>query len=217
MAITTTEILGTDSLSGSRLVINDNFNVLSSEINAIENYVNPNAGTITNLNDIKTSSLRVGLSTVLLDINSSTFDILTNVNVNNGDVNINGGNLVRNNVDPNTINNTLAGPSLNVQVGTSTATPPFGIERVSNNAAGTLTVQVHDGNIGQELIFVYSEPTSGSVAIKGANNPFILSNAGSSPAVTLNQQGDTAHFLSIDDGTGNASWYLIGGSGYSIS
>ena len=62
MAISVTEILGTDSLSGSRLVLNDNFNILTSEINAMEVYFNPTAGTITNLNDLKTESLRVGLN-----------------------------------------------------------------------------------------------------------------------------------------------------------
>ena len=81
MAISVTEILGTDSLSGSRLVINDNFNVLTSEINAMEVYFAPSAGTITNLNNVSTEALRVGLSTILLDINASTFDILTNVSL----------------------------------------------------------------------------------------------------------------------------------------
>ena len=217
MAITVTEILGTDSLSGSRLVLNDNFNVLASEINAMEIYFNPTAGTITSLNDLKTQSLRVGLNTVLLDINASTFDILTDVDINNGNVNINGGNLIRNNVNPQTINDTFTGPGLNAQVGTSTAVPPFSIERVSNNATGGLTVQVHDGRIGQEIIFVYSEATTGSVDLRGAINPFILPGAGSTPTVTLDQQGDSAHFLCIDDGTGNPSWYLIGGVGYTIS
>ena len=80
MAISVTEILGTDSLSGSRLVLNDNFNILTSEINAMEVYFNPTAGTLTNLNDVKTESLRVGLSTILLDINSSTFLSDTNPN-----------------------------------------------------------------------------------------------------------------------------------------
>ena len=59
MAISVTEILGTDSLSGSRLVINDNFNVLASEINAMETYFAPTAGTITNLNNLATEALRV--------------------------------------------------------------------------------------------------------------------------------------------------------------
>jgi len=74
MAISVTEILGTDSLSGSRLVINDNFNVLASEINAMEVYFAPAAGTLTNLNNLSSEALRVGLSTILLDINASTFN-----------------------------------------------------------------------------------------------------------------------------------------------
>jgi len=106
MAISVTEILGTDSLSGSRLVINDNFSILASEINAIENYFNPTAGTITNLNDVRTEALRVGLNTVLLDINAATFDILTNVDINNGDLSLNGGGLVRNDIDPLVLNDT---------------------------------------------------------------------------------------------------------------
>ena len=110
MAISVTEILGTDSLSGSRLVLNDNFNVLASEINAMEVYFNPTAGTITGLNDIKTESLRVGISTILLDVNASTFDILTNVNMT-GNLNLNGGSIVRNDVDPQTLNDTFAAGS----------------------------------------------------------------------------------------------------------
>lgn len=217
MAITVTEILGTDSLSGSRLVINDNFNILAAEINAMEVYFNPNAGTITSLNDLKTQSLRVGLNTVLLDINASTFNILTDVDVNNGDISLNGGNLIRNNIDPQTLNDTFSGPSLNVQVGTSTAVPPYTVERVGNSATGSLTVQVHDGEIGQELIFVYSDATTGDVDIKGAINSFILPGAGGTPTVTLSAQGQSAHFLAVDDGTGNPNWYLVGGVGYTIS
>jgi hypothetical protein len=122
MAISVTEILGTDSLSGSRLVINDNFNILASEINAMEIYFNPTAGTITNLNDVKTESLRVGLSTVLLDINANVFNILTRVNMS-GNLNLNGGGLFRNDIDPQTLNDTFAGPSMTIAVGTSTAVP----------------------------------------------------------------------------------------------
>ena len=93
MAISVTEILGTDSLSGSRIVINDNFNILANEINSMETYFSPSAGTITNLNNLQTDALRVGLSTVRLDINASTFDIIANVNVEGGDINLNGGGL----------------------------------------------------------------------------------------------------------------------------
>lgn len=216
MSITVTTINGTDSLSGSRIVINDNFNILASEINAIEVFVDPDAGVINNLNDLKTESLRVGLNTVLLDINSSTFDILTDVKFN-GNILLNGGNLVRNNTDPQILDDAFAGPSLNIQIGTSTAVPTYTIERVGNSSTGSLTIQVHDGLIGQELIFVYSEATGGTVDIKGAINSFILPNSSTNPTVSLDAQGQTAHFLAVDDGTGNPNWYLVGGVGYTIS
>ena len=217
MAISVTEILGTDSLSGSRIVINDNFNILASEINAIENYFNPTAGTITNLNDVRTEALRVGLSTVLLDINASTFDILVDVDIENGDLSLNGGNLIRNNIDPQVINDTFAGPSLTVQIGTSTATPPYTVERVGNTGTGALNVLLNDGAIGQEIFFIYTENATGDVEIKGAVNALVLPGAGATPTLTLNEKGQSVHLLCVDDGTGNGDWYLIGGNGYAIS
>ena len=54
MAITVTNILGTDSLTASRPIINDNFNILKDEINAIEAYIDPDAGTIDGLVSLQT-------------------------------------------------------------------------------------------------------------------------------------------------------------------
>lgn len=209
MAISVTEILGTDSLSGSRLVLNDNFNILTSEINAMEVYFNPTAGTITNLNDLKTESLRVGLSTILLDVNASTFDVLTNVNMT-GNLNLNGGGLFRNDIDPTPIDQNLTSP---VAVGTSTAIPPYTIERVSNSGTSTLVIDLNDGAIGQEIFFVYSEAQTGIVEIEGAVNPLVLPGG---TKLQLDAQGETAHFLCVDDGTGNGVWFLVGGTGYTI-
>jgi hypothetical protein len=214
MAISVTEILGTDSLSGSRLVLNDNFNILTSEINAMEVYFNPTAGTITNLNDLKTESLRVGLSTILLDVNASTFDILTNVNMT-GNLNLNGGGLIRNDVDPQTLNDGFATGSPGViTVGTSTAVPPYSIERVGNQTATTVTIQLNDGLIGQEIFFVYSEAQTGVISITGAVTPLVLPGG---TKVELDAQGKSAHLLCVDDGTGNGVWFLVGGTGYTIS
>lgn len=212
MSIAITEILGTDSLSGSRLVINDNFNILASEINAMEVYFNPTAGTITNLNDVKTESLRVGLGTVLLDINASTFNILTRVSLS-GNLNLNGGGLFRNDIDPQTLNDTFAGPSMTIGVGTSTAIPPYTIERVGNTTTGTLNIELSNGSIGQEIFFVYSEASTGVVEIIGAVDPII----GGSSGIQLDAQGQSVHLLCVDDGTGNGDWYIVGGNGYVIA
>lgn len=213
MAISVTEILGTDSLSGSRLVINDNFNILASEINQMEIYFNPVAGTINNLIDLKTNSLRVGLNTVLLDINSSVFNVLTRINVN-GNITLNGGGIIRNNIDPQTLDDVFAGPSMTTEVGTSTAVPPYTIERVGNATTSPLTVQLNDGVIGQEIFFVYSMATTGIVSIVGAVNPIIVPGGTS---VELNAKGESVHLLCVDDGAGNGDWYVVGGNGYTIS
>ena len=209
MTISVTEILGTDSLSGSRLVLNDNFNILTSEINAMEVYFNPTAGTITNLNDLKTESLRVGLSTILLDVNASTFDVLTNVNMT-GNLNLNGGGLVRNDIDPTTLDQNLTSP---IAVGTSTAVPPYTIERVSNSTGTPIVINLNDGSIGQEIFFVYSEAQTGVIEIQGAVTPLVLPGG---TKLQLNAQGETVHLLCVDDGTGNGEWYLVGGTGYTI-
>ena len=217
MAISVTEILGTDSLSGSRLVLNDNFNILTSEINAMEVYFNPTAGTLSNLQNVQTEALRVGLSTVLLDINASTFDVLTNVNMT-GNLNLNGGGLFRNDVDPQTLNDGFATGSPGViTVGTSTAIPPYTVERVGNSTAVPITIQLNDGAIGQEIFFVYSEAQTGVVNIQGASTPLVLPGiAPSNTKIELDALGETAHLLCVDDGTGNGVWFLVGGTGYSI-
>jgi len=217
MSISVTEILGTDSLSGSRLVINDNFSILASEINAIENYFNPTAGTITNLNDVRTESLRVGLNTVLLDINAATFDILTNVRIANGDIALNGGGLIRNSVDPNVLNDIFISPlPASYSIGSGTAVPPYTTERVGNNdLANTLTLELNDGVIGQEIFFLYSDATTGTVDIIGFDVNLILALANT--IVRLDGQGQTAHFMCTDDGTGNGVWYLVGGVEYTLA
>ena len=211
MAISVTEILGTDSLSGSRLVLNDNFNILTSEINAMEVYINPTAGTITNLNDLKTESLRVGLSTVLLDINASTFDILTNVEMS-GNLSLNNGGLFRNDIDPQTLDDVFATAGV-ITVCTSTAIPPYTVERVGNSTVTPVTIQLNDGSIGQEIFFVYSEAQTGVISISGAVTPLVLPGGTS---IELNAQGQTAHLLCVNDGLGNGVWFLVGGTGYSI-
>tara|TARA_R110002050_G_scaffold106418_2_gene216332 strand:- start:41 stop:685 length:645 start_codon:yes stop_codon:yes gene_type:complete len=214
MAISVTEILGTDSLSGSRLVINDNFNVLTSEINAMEVYFAPSAGTITNLNNVSTEALRVGLSTILLDINASTFDILTNVRMT-GNLNISNGGVIRNDTNPSTQNDILAGPGLTLSIGGSTAVPPYSINRCGNANALPVVATLYTGTIGQEIFFIYSEANTGTFRINGFSNNLVLTGAGTN--LDLTALGQSVHLLSIDDGTGSGVWYVVGGTGYTVS
>ena len=218
MAISVTEILGTDSLSGSRLVINDNFNVLTSEINAMEVYFAPSAGTITNLNNLSTEALRVGLSTILLDVTASTFDILTNVKMT-GNLNMTGGGIIRNDTNPTTLDDTGQAMPATIGVGTSTAVPPFTLNRIGNSdLVNTLTLDLFDGVIGQEIFFMYTVG-SGLVEIKqaaAATGGIVLPGAGTT-TITLNATGESIHLIAIDNGSGAAVWYIAGGQGYVIS
>jgi|TARA_R110001583_G_scaffold46526_3_gene145879 hypothetical protein len=214
MAISVTEILGTDSLSGSRLVINDNFNVLASEINAMETYFAPTAGTITNLNNLSTEALRVGLSTILLDINASTFDILTNVKMT-GNLNLSGGAIFRNDTNPTPLNDTTAGAGMAINVGNSTAIPPYSINRCGNtDITNTLALTLYSGSIGQEIFFICTEG-SGSVQIQGISSNLVTT--GSNDYITLNAVGESVHLLAIDNGLSVPVWFIVGGQGYVLS
>lgn len=214
MAISVTEILGTDSLSGSRLVINDNFNVLASEINAMETYFAPAAGTLTNLNNLSTEALRVGLSTILLDINANTFDILTNVKMT-GDLNLTGGSIFRNDTNPTTLNDTTAGAGMTISVGSSTAIPPYSLNRCGNTDITTnLDITLYSGTVGQEIFFVCTEG-SGSVIINPYNNNIVTT--GINDKIELNTVGQSVHLLAIDNGSGIPIWFIVGGDGYTIS
>jgi hypothetical protein len=213
MAISVTEILGTDSLSGSRLVINDNFNVLAREINSMEVYLSPSAGTITNLINLSSESLRVGLSTILLDINASTFDILTNVKMT-GNLNMTGAGVFRNDTNIQTLNDTFAAGSP-IPVGTQTAIPAYTMNRVGNLTAVDIDITLYSGTIGQEIFFIYTEG-AGGVKISGFNNNLVLPGATNND-ITLNSIGETVHLLAVDNGLGIPVWFLVGGTGYVIS
>ena len=216
MAISVTEILGTDSLSGSRLVINDNFNVLASEINSMEVYFAPSAGTITNLNNVSTEALRVGLSTILLDINASTFDILTNVKMT-GNLAMTGGGLFRNDTSPVTQDDALAGVGMTLTIGTSTTIPAYTMYRVGNTNLGqVLTLTLESGSIGQEIFLIYAETATGTVqTTANAFNNLVL--PGVNTNIDLTALGHSVHLLAIDNGLGVAIWYIVGGEGYTLS
>jgi len=213
MSISVTEILGTDSLAGSRLVINDNFNVLADAVNDILVYLNTAAGTFTNLTSITTNGLTVGLGSPKLQVTSSVFNIIANPSVQ-GNMDLQG-NLYRNNVDSVLINETTV-PSLAKNIGTANTVPTYTIERVSNNGTSPITLTMFDGEIGQEIVFCYYDSTSGAVdIIADVSTTLILT--GTWTKVVLDGIGQTAHFLCVPDSSNNPVWYLIGGLGYTLA
>ena len=215
MAISVTEILGTDSLSGSRLVLNDNFNVLASEINAMEVYFSPSAATIIGLTSLTTEALRVGISTILLDINASTFDISANVRILSSTLAVSG-NIIRSNQDPTMLENPAAMPAT-IAIGTSTAVPAYSTYVCRNSDAGNdLTLTLNSGVIGQELFLIYGGAYTGTVKLIGVNSNFTLPGSGST-YLTMAQLGQSVHLLAIDNGQGVPIWYVVGGAGYTVA
>jgi hypothetical protein len=214
MAISVTEILGTDSLSGSRLVLNDNFNVLASEINAMEVYFSPSAGTITGLTSLTTTSLKVGGLSPVLDINATTFNIAANVIINGSNLTLTGGGIFRNDTSPVTQNFALA-PANTLDIGTSSAIPGFTMYRCGNSDASAIVATLYNGSLGQEIFFMYSEANTGTFTINGYSNNLVLT--GGYTNLNLTAIGQSVHLLAINNGSGVAVWYIVGGTGYTLA
>ena len=98
--------------------------------------------------------------------------------------------------------------------GTGTLVLPVGWLYWDHSTGTVVTIQLNDGAIGQELFFVYSEAQTGLITIQGASTPLVLPGG---TKIDLDAQGKTAHLLCVDDGTGNGVWFLVGGTGYTIS
>jgi hypothetical protein len=73
------EILGTDSLSSSRITLNDNFTSLEDEISNLKGYLDPSALTLTGVT-VSTSQLTVGSS--VLGTSSATIGVATTISAN---------------------------------------------------------------------------------------------------------------------------------------
>ena len=74
-----TEILGTDSLSSSRITINDNFLSLEDEIADLKGYLDPTAATLSGVT-LSTTQLEVGGSAI--SNTAATLGVATTINAN---------------------------------------------------------------------------------------------------------------------------------------
>jgi hypothetical protein len=74
-----TEILGTDSLSSSRITLNDNFTSLEDEITNLKGYLDPSALTLSGVT-VSTSQLTVGTS--IINASSATVTVATTISAN---------------------------------------------------------------------------------------------------------------------------------------
>lgn len=214
MAISVTEILGTDSLAGSRIVINDNFNILADQINLIEVFLNPNSGSITGLNSLITNTVRVGLSTTKLEITSNAFNIISDV-ILIGNLNLEG-NILRNNIDSDIFSDVTLAPGFTANIGSATVSPEYFLYKAHNSLSSAITLSLFAGEIGQEIVFQYDNSSTGDVnVVAGPGAVFVFEN--NSSTITLNGVGQTVHLFSSTDSAGNPVWIVIGGTGYTLS
>jgi len=137
-----------------------------------------------------------------------------------GDLNMTGGGVFRNDTNPVTLDDTGQAMPATINIGTTTAIPPYTINRVGNSdTTNTLTLSLFNGSIGQEIFFVYTTG-SGLVTINGVSGNLVLRNNTTGVAVTnlnLNQIGESVHLLCIDNGSGVGVWYVVGGVGYTTT
>jgi len=212
MAISITELLGSESVSGTRAVINDNFNILADEINLIEGYFNVNTGQITSLSNLTTDNFTVGLASAKLSITPSSFVI------NTMDLNITAdlvlsGNIFVDSVETNSIND--SNNTSPYDLGSPTNIPNKTVYRVSNSLTSAFTILLYNGDSGQDIFFVYDANTTGTVTVKAASGVSIL--LGSSLTdINLSKIGDTVHLKCVKNGS-SKEWYIVGGNGYTLA
>lgn len=216
MSIQITEILGTDSLSGSRITINKNFSTITSEINRIERYINPTTGVLSNLTAITSESIKIGADSLKAEISTSKIEFYTNTTFKNGIIRLDGSKIMFNSTNPQILDDSFAGAGLSIDIGSSSTIPTYTNNRVNNTNTAGLTINLFEGEIGQEIDFVYSGTGGGDVNIIAGGTADMVLPAGAS-IITLNAQGETVRLKAYNDGTGNPDWYIVGGSSYTLS
>jgi hypothetical protein len=181
-----TEILGTDSISGSRSTINSNFTALNDEIADITALIDPVTSTITGVDSISAQQLTLStvinsVSTQLLQVDSTiaSFNVVTsfgqNVTVQKAII------------KSGKIGAPGAGSGLN--------TPDF--SAISTFFANALSVQLPTGSDGQEVTII---ATNSSVAIVNGTG---LLGATSLTLDNINSSVTLRYFSSSN------TWYVI--------
>ena len=208
MAISVTEILGTDSVSGSRIVINDNFSILATEINAMETYFSPSAATITNLTQITTETLTVGLASPKLTIGASSIAVTAALSVSAAYNATFNGRLLQASQDSTSITS-------NQSVGSTSAAPSYDLYRASNSGSGSVVINLFEGLKGQEVTIVCEAISGGGdVVISAGSNTSIVGGT----SITMDTTGQTIVLKAVTDSAGTGQdWYVVGGEGYVLA
>jgi hypothetical protein len=213
MAITVTTILGTDSLTASRPILNDNFNILKDEINAIESYIDPDAGTISGLVSLQSGELRVGpTNSYFLELSASAFTISTPVEFSaTTGVNEFAGRIAHNSF----ASFTSTGLTYSI-----TPTTGFRNYMIRHLIGGTLTISVGIGYPGQEVTICCEQLGGASPDIEiveaGNGAPFVFAATGNNTA-TLDEVGANITLKCVTDYQNNQYWILVSSHNATLS
>lgn len=208
MAITLTNILGTDSIAASRIIINDNFAIIRDEINAIESYLDPNSATLDGLNSIQTIELKVGpVGNFILDINQNDFNINTSLTLTQPSSIL-------------TIKGLISHDSFAVLdessfTGTALINPltGFGNYSIIHNSSSNFYIELDEAHPGQEITFSVEQKGLGDIIIMpSVNSTFVIDSTNNK--IYLNDVGSTVVLKYIIDSSNNGAFYIIGGHNY---
>ena len=177
------EILGTDSLSSSRITLNDNFVELQDRIDDISNYLNTSAATLTNV------------AVTATQINVSGGSTLTNVTAS--DLSLSGAADFQGTVFKTAVEGSAA-------AGVTSFGATFSSHTYFVQDTGGATINLPAGQHGQEIMLM---------ADTGGGVPLDATNISGVSTATLTTAGDAVSLRAIDDGTGSVLWYCVGKSG----
>lgn len=177
-----TEILGTDSLSSSRITINGNFASLNNELADISTLLDTTNSTITGLSSVSSETITIqDGGTLIVNANANVFQIGVSAEFDK-EVSL-GGRLIKNGV-----NGTAASP---IDTGANALNPSdaeYTTYIISNNA------NLPAGLEGQEITLV--NEAGGSIAITGNLGATSLSLDNTNSNVTLRYVGSKWYVLS---------------------
>jgi hypothetical protein len=206
------ELLGSDSISKSRIIINDNFKLLADELNVIGDYFNASTGELKGLNILTTETFQVGLNVPKFLINSSGISLNDTSIKLNGNTEITG--IIINDSQFTQVINDVNYPT-GTDLGSPTTTPDKSVYKVSNTQISTpLIIQLYDGKPGQEITFVYESNVQGEVQIKPASGTTLILDA-LTTYISMSQIGATITLKCVKNGI-QVEWYIVSGFNFSI-
>jgi len=209
--INTTQVLGTDSISATRMINNDNFNIVRDEINSIETYINPDSGVIDNINSTKTLELRVGtIGSYKLEVTTTTINVNSTINFTSATSFLNIKGLVA--------HNSFLNLKTSLQGVTTTIDPLVGkrFYTVTNDDGATYTIVLKPAEPGQSVEFFLDQLVTGGSVTLQADGSTTFTLFGATTKISLDGIGSSVRLTFVDDGV-SSTWYISSGNNYSLA